>query len=491
MRPRILTSLSGRFLILTVLFVMIAEVLIFVPSIARYRLDYLTERMERAQIASLTLLAAGDMIEPEIEAELLSNAGVLNVVLRRDEMRQLVLSSDLPGPADRTVDLRDPGTAELIRDALWRYFMPEPEIIRVIGQPAMGGGLQIEAAIETAPLRAAMIAYGLNILGLSLAISAITAFFLFLAVRRLMVLPIRNLVSQMNRFAAAPEDARRIIEPASPIVELRQAETTLRDLETQLSQSLRQKERLAQLGGAVAKIAHDLRNILTTATLLGDRLERIDDPTVKRVAPKLVASLTRAVNLTEGTLAFGRAEEAPAAAGAGRRPAALARGLRLRAARRPGGSGPDRRGGPADHGHPRRPRADAARAEQPGAQRPSGASGGRGRGGDPVDRGRDARRLGAAGRRYRPRPAAQGAREPVRGVQGNRAQGRHRPRPRHRRRTRARPWRHAVAGALRRGRHGVPHRPAAWTRRVIPRASPCTRRARALSRPARAGSSVG
>ena len=305
-----LTSLSGRFLILTVLFVMLAEVLIFVPSIARYRLDVLTERLERAQIASLALLAAGDMIDDEVERELLENAGVLNVVLRRDELRQLVLASDLPGPVARTVDLRDPSTFALMRDALRRYFMPEPEIIRVIGQPALGGGLQIEAAVETSSLRASMIDYGLNILLLSAVISVITAAFLFLAVRRLMVVPIRNLVEQMVRYAEAPEDARRIIEPRSKVRELREAETTLRDLETALASSLRQKERLAQLGRAVAKIAHDLRNILTTATLLGDRLEAVDDPTVKRVAPKLVASLTRAVNLTEGTLAFGRAEEA-------------------------------------------------------------------------------------------------------------------------------------------------------------------------------------
>jgi signal transduction histidine kinase len=308
-----LTSLSGRFLILTVIFVMIAEVLIFVPSIARFRLDYLTDRMERAQIASLALLGTGDMIGDELEAELLDNAGVLNVVLRRDALRQLVLSSDLPGPVARTVDLRDPPATELIRDALVRFVMLEPEIIRVIAEPTMGGGVQIEAAIDTGDLNRAMLDYGLNILWLSLVISVITSAFLFLAVRRLMVLPIKDLVAQMNRYAAAPEDGRRMIEPSSSIRELREAEISLRDLETQLSQSLRQKERLAQLGAAVAKISHDLRNILTTATLLADRMEMVDDPTVKRVAPKLVASLTRAVNLTEGTLAFGRAEEAPPA----------------------------------------------------------------------------------------------------------------------------------------------------------------------------------
>ena len=309
--PSFLFSLTGRFLALTVVFVMLAEVLIFVPSIARFRQDYLTDRLERAQIASLALLGTGDMIDPDLEAELLANAGVLNVVLRRDATRQLVLSSELPGPVARTVDLRDPSNWALIRDALRRFFVPGPEIVRVLAEPAQGGGMQIEAAVETSNLRSAMIEYGRNILGLSLAISAMTAALLFLAVRRLMVRPIRALVAQMLRYGEAPEDATRIAEPRSRIREVRAAETALRDLEVELSGLLRQRERLAQLGGAVAKVSHDLRNILTTATLLGDRLERVDDPTVQRVAPKLVSSLGRAVNLTEGVLAFGRAEEAP------------------------------------------------------------------------------------------------------------------------------------------------------------------------------------
>ncbi|MEL7183695.1 MAG: sensor histidine kinase, partial [Pseudomonadota bacterium] len=297
-----LSSLSGRFLILTVLFVMLAEVLIFVPSIARHRLDYLTNRMERAQIAALALLGAGDMIDPDVEAELLENAGVLNVVLRRDALRQLVLSSELPGPVSGTVDLRNPQTTTLIRDAMARYFMPEEEIIRVIGQPAREGGLQIEVAIHTGDLRQSMLDYGLNILILSAVISIITASLLFLAVRRLMVLPIKSLVGEMNTYAAAPEDARRVIEPSSSIRELYEAETSLQSLETQLTQSLRQKERLAQLGSAVAKISHDLRNILNVATLVADRLETSEDPGVRRVTPRLVNSLSRAVNLCESAL---------------------------------------------------------------------------------------------------------------------------------------------------------------------------------------------
>ena len=79
-----LNSLSGRFLILTIIFVMLAEVLIFVPSIARFREDYLLARLERAQIASLALLAdEAMMLDEALEDELLENAGVLNVVLCR------------------------------------------------------------------------------------------------------------------------------------------------------------------------------------------------------------------------------------------------------------------------------------------------------------------------------------------------------------------------------------------------------------------------
>lgn len=308
-----INTLSGRFLVLTVIFVMVAEILIFLPSIARFREEYLLARLERAQLASLNLLAAGEMIAPEVEQELLRNAGVLNVVLRRDVARELVLSGPLPFPVGQTVDLRDDRAWVLIRDAMSRLINPEPEVIRVLGQPVMGGGIQIEFALDSRPLHAALLEYGRNIFWLSLMISAITAVLLFMAVRRVLVMPIRKLVDQMDRFAEAPEDARRIVTPASSVVELRAAEEALSAMQSQLSQSLKQKERLAQLGGAVAKISHDLRNILTTATLLGDRLESVDDPTVKRVGPKIVNSISRAVSLCEGTLAFGKAEESPPA----------------------------------------------------------------------------------------------------------------------------------------------------------------------------------
>jgi signal transduction histidine kinase len=303
-----LNSLSGRFLILTTVFVMLAEVLIFVPSVARYREDYLSARLERAQIASLALLA-DDMISDDLEAELLANAGVYNVVLRRDEVRQLVLSSPMPGEVANSYDLRDPGAFVLMRDALMFLVDTDPQVIRVIGNPLRDGGQLIEVTMDAEPMRRAMIDYGLRILLLSAVISVITAILLFLSVRVLLVKPIKGVVGHMQGYADAPEDARRIIQPSASVRELREAEEALQSLQTQLTQALRQKDRLAQLGGAVARVSHDLRNILTSAQLFTDRIETSEDPLVRRMAPKLVNSITRAVSLCESTLAFGRAEE--------------------------------------------------------------------------------------------------------------------------------------------------------------------------------------
>lgn len=306
-----MNSLSGRFLVLTIIFVMIAEILIFVPSVARFREDYLLERLERAQIASLALLAGDGMVDEELSVELLENAGVLNVVLRRDQFSQLILAADMIPPIAYTADLRDVTAWALIRDAIMTLFRPDDLAIRVIGNPVREAGLLIDITIEAPPLRAALIDYGLRILLLSAVISVVTAALLFLAVRRLLVSPIKRVVGSITDYAAAPEDARGIIEPQAGVRELRDAETALRSMQTQLTGALKQRERLAQLGEAVAKISHDLRNILNVATLVADRLENSEDPSVQRVAPRLLNSLDRAVNLCEGALAFGRAEEPP------------------------------------------------------------------------------------------------------------------------------------------------------------------------------------
>jgi signal transduction histidine kinase len=304
-------TLSGRFLGLMIVFVVIAETLIFVPSVARFRADYLQNRLELAQLAALALLATPDeaAVEPAIAEELLETAGVLNVVLRRDEVRELVLESPMPPPVAETFDLRETDPLGLMRDALRVFVATHDRIIRVIGRTGRGG--EIEVTLHEWPLRGAMIAHGRRILLVSLLLSFATATLLFLAVERLIVRPISRVVDHMTAYRDDPEDTSRFIAPASGARELREAEIALHDLEVRLTAALRQRERLAGLGAAVAKISHDLRNMLATAQLVADRLETSADPAVARTAPKLVNSLARAINLCERTLAYGRAEELP------------------------------------------------------------------------------------------------------------------------------------------------------------------------------------
>ncbi|RED14417.1 sensor histidine kinase [Pontivivens insulae] len=303
-------SLAGRVIALTIIFVMIAEVLIFVPTVARFRADYMQERLERAQIASLALLATpNDMVAPALEAELLANAGVSNIVLRRDSMRELVLASPMPQPIGATYDLRDAGPFELIGDALMLLASPTQGMVRAIGEPVQGGGVAIEITLPEAPMRDALILYGLRILALSLLISVITAALLLIAVNRFIGRPIKRVIGNMMEFREDFENPERIIRPESTLREFRAAEEAMSEMQTKLISALRQKDRLAALGQAVAKISHDLRNMLTTASLLADRIERSEDPAVRRTAPKLLGSLNRAVNLCESTLAYGRVEE--------------------------------------------------------------------------------------------------------------------------------------------------------------------------------------
>jgi signal transduction histidine kinase len=309
-RQSFLNTLSGRILGLMAIFVLIAEVLIFVPAVSRFRVEYLQSRLELAQLGALALLAAPDaMVGPDLERELLATAGVHNVVLRRAEIRELILSEPVVPSIDRRYDLRDASDFGLMRDALETVLRGGDRTILVIGQSQHGMQADIEITLPEAPLHRAMIEYGLRILLISLALVLAMAGLLFLAIRTLIVEPIDRVVAHMVAYRDDPQDALRIIAPEGGAAEIVEAEEALRDLQLRLTAALRQKERLAALGGAVAKISHDLRNMLTTAQLLADRLEASDDPAVRRNAPKLVGSLSRAVSLCERTLAFGRAEE--------------------------------------------------------------------------------------------------------------------------------------------------------------------------------------
>src|SRR5262249_34230063 len=188
----------------------------------------------------------------------------------------------------------------LIWDAIVVFFDKKNQVILVLGEPGMRSGDFIEIVLPEAPLKAAMIRYGLNIFGLSVIISIITAALVYFALNSLLVKPMTRITRNMLAFSRNPEDTSRIIEPTSRTDEIGTAERELAHMQLELTQTLQQKSRLAALGLAVSKINHDLRNMLASAQLISDRLSSLSDPAVQRFAPKLIASLDRAINLSDG-----------------------------------------------------------------------------------------------------------------------------------------------------------------------------------------------
>jgi signal transduction histidine kinase len=305
-------SLTRRLLVLVVLCIMIAEVLFFIPSISRFRYQWLAERLNAALIASLSLDAAPDRGLPEnLRAELLARAGVLAVSRKDTHKRALILAADLPAPPAAFYDLDAPGA----QVAAWQTFETllagDGRIIRVAGTPGMKAeaGSVIDIVIAETPLRHALLAYAGRLFWLSLAISVITAFLIFASFNRILIRPIGRLIDSMLRFREAPEDAGRVIQPSGRADELGAAERALAAMQEELRTALAQKTRLAALGTAVSKINHDLRNMLATAQLISDRLSGSQDPAVQREAPKLMRALDRAIKLTTDTLRYGGAEE--------------------------------------------------------------------------------------------------------------------------------------------------------------------------------------
>ncbi|KTR06009.1 histidine kinase [Aureimonas ureilytica] len=309
-RPRWRHRLSVRLFAVTALAVMAAEVLIFVPSIARFRQEWLEAKLETVSVASLVAQFgdAGLLLTPEQEADLLEALDARLVAIRRPgETKLLARASDL-GPVSRTVDLREEDASSSIGMSFEALVSGGNRLIRLIG-PIGDGSMSGEIVINERPLHHAMLVYSRNIFLLSLSIASFVGALVFGALNYSLLRPIRRMVAAMQRFGRMPEDPERVIRPGAREDEIGIAETELAAMQATLARTLREQRHLADLGLAVSKINHDLRNILASAQLISDRLSTLPDAQVQRFAPALIRSLDRALDYTQSVLAYGRASE--------------------------------------------------------------------------------------------------------------------------------------------------------------------------------------
>ena len=287
---------------------MASAVLIYVPSIANFRLAWLHDRLAMADAAS-TFIADSDAadVPREIQDDILDAVGATAIAIRSGSVSRLIATVEMPPTVDRTVDLRSMEPIREIVDAFDTMIATSPRTVRVIGSARSGAVLEL--LIDDRALRAAMLDFSVNILWLSALISLITGGLLYFSINRLFVGPTRRMTENMVAFSNAPEDSARIIEPSGRRDEIGVAEEHLAAMQRDLGETLRQQRHLADLGLAVSKINHDLRNMLAAAQLFSDRLGGLPDPTVQRFAPKLIAALDRAIAYCQTTLAYGRAGE--------------------------------------------------------------------------------------------------------------------------------------------------------------------------------------
>ena len=300
-------GLSAKILGLAVIFLLVGEILIFLPSIARYRLTYLEEKIASAHLATLAASGAEGQppgrLDPAREAELLAHVGALAISLWRPQAEVMLGRA---AEVDRVYDLRGRNPLVLILDVLETLIAGGGRVIRVVGPWPRDAEVVVDVVLHEGPMRQALVAYGGRILGLSVVLSAILASLLFLALRRMIVRPLGAITDQLAFFRARPEDTSTD-GPLSPRGdEIGFVEAELRAMQRELRQSLKEKTRLAALGAAIGQLSHDLKNILASAVLLSDRLEVSADPAVRALAPRLVGTLERAIRLCTETLRFAR-----------------------------------------------------------------------------------------------------------------------------------------------------------------------------------------
>lgn len=294
-----------RLLMLTIFFIMIAEALIWTPSVSRFRKVYMEERIVWAHLATLALEAIPEgTVDKGLGDELLFHAEAYGIVLHRPEQRVLMVSKSMPPKVDLTIDVNQDSFFGWIKDAFETLLQNENRVLRVIGTSQKDPGVMVEIVMDETPMREAMYDFSARIVNLSVVISLFAATLVYLTLNWLLIRPMRRITASIREFRRRPEDALREITPSGRRDEIGVTERELARMQDEVRQALAQQTRLATLGAGMAKINHDLRNSLATAVLAFDKLALVDDPEVKRTLPRLYDSIDKAVKLCSQTLNY-------------------------------------------------------------------------------------------------------------------------------------------------------------------------------------------
>ena len=304
-------GLSARLLTLTILFVAVAGAIFLPLALASFEEQWLLDRVRAAELASLAPDVAPDRkVSEQISAQLLEGAGVTRVAIQSEGMRRLVLGGPSLKRAPYLVDLRTQAPESWLAAPFQTLLGGEGRMVRVVANPRFRKADFVEIVAPDAELKRLLLAYLLKLVLVAAFVSTVAGVLVYLSLNLFLVRPMQRITHAMERFRADPEDPEALVQLSGRRDEIGRAEVELDRMQTDLRVALNSRARLAALGEAVAKINHDLKNMLTSAQIASERLAALKDPKVSQALPRLERALDRAVKLASGVLAYGRTQEA-------------------------------------------------------------------------------------------------------------------------------------------------------------------------------------
>ncbi|HEY3797508.1 MAG TPA: HAMP domain-containing sensor histidine kinase [Caulobacteraceae bacterium] len=304
-------GLSARLLLATALVVVLANLLILPALLALREQEWLSDRVVAGELISLGVEGVpGGKVQQRLTDKILQAAGVVSVAIQADGVRRLVIAAPRLPRTPYLIDLRSQDPWSAVSAPFETIFGGGGRMVRVIDRPRYAdGGEFVEIVVPDGPLRQILLAdLGELSIG-ALFTSAMAGALVYLFLNLFLVRPMQRITRAMERFRADPDDPAARLAKSGRHDEIGRAEGELDRMQTDLLAALASNARLAALGEAVAKINHEMRNMLTSAQMASERLAASGDPMVTRTLPPLERALDRAIRLATNVLTFGRSEE--------------------------------------------------------------------------------------------------------------------------------------------------------------------------------------
>jgi signal transduction histidine kinase len=303
-------SLSGRVLWLTVAVILGIELIVLLPGLGQLRTQWMLERVTHAELLLYAMSDKGPPDDAQARENMMSFAGVSSIRLNVPGQPPVQLdSASQPGPPQLTIELANDSIAHSTWHALRRIAGFGAAVVEIHASSSIAPGADVVVVANALPLTTELRSTAAHVFTLTVIVALVTGLLVFAVLDRLLVRPMRVITTSIINFREDPEqdEASDLAWLAArPEDDISTAARELKIMQDEMRAALWRNARLAAVGTAVAKISHDLRNILSTALLVADRLQTVDDPTVQRATRTFIPAVERAAQLVTRTVDFAR-----------------------------------------------------------------------------------------------------------------------------------------------------------------------------------------